>query len=127
MVAAKKRRGPGKPFSKGKGKDRDPRINTAGTPKGETWKSVLNELLAMGGPQVAAFTAAQGKELAKLPGGVPLRVLICVWAITSLSREFSASTWKVIADRSDGTLSDELESRLLALEQAAEDKNHVSD
>jgi hypothetical protein len=80
----------------------------------------------MDGPQVAEFTAAQGKEFQKLPAGVPLRVLISVWMIGSLSRDFSASTWKTLMDRSDGTLSDALEERLLRLEELAEATNGKS-
>jgi hypothetical protein len=116
-------RGKGKPFKRGKGKDRDARINAEGaTPKGETWRTVLSELLKMDGPQIAAFTAAQGKEFTKLPSRVPLRVLICVWAIASLSRDFNAGLWVAMMDR-EQKLSDELEKRLLALERAREGKH----
>jgi hypothetical protein len=124
MTSEKKRRGPGRPFAKGKGAKRDPRINTAGCPKGDTWRTILNKLLSMDGPAIAEFTAAQGREFQKLPSGVPLRVLICVWMIASLSRDFSASTWKTLMDRSDGTLSDALEERLLRLEELAEEKSN---
>ena len=110
-----KKRGTGKPFKKGKGPERDPRINAAGAPKGESWRSVLNELLAMDGPSVTAWASDQAKEFQKLPAGVPLRSLVCLWAIASLSRDFSPGVWTALMDRTDGKVGD-FEARIRALE-----------
>ena len=117
-------RGKGKPFKRGKGKDRDVRINAAGAPpKSETFAGTLRLLLALDGAGIVAWAGEQAKEFKKLPAGVPLRSLVCLWAIASLSRDFNAATFNAICDRTDGKLGDELEKRLLALEKLAEEKH----
>ena len=125
-MAEKKKRGPGKPFKKNDPEtgEVDARINRNGAPpRSETFAGCLRELLAMDGPQIQEWAGKQAAEFSKLPAGVPLRSLVCLWAIASLSRDFTSGVWNAIMDRTDGKLGDALEARLLALEKLLEARN----
>jgi hypothetical protein len=126
MDKTKKRRGPGRPFRKNDPKtgERDERINREGAPpRSESFAGCLRELLALDGPAVEVWAGKQAKEFSKLPAGVPLRSLVCLWAVASLSRDFTSGVWTALMDRTDGRLGDVLEDRLRALEKLVEAKN----
>jgi hypothetical protein len=126
MDKTKKRRGPGRPFKKGKGADRDSRINTAGAPpREESYAGTFRAIGDMAGEQLAEWGAEQLKEFRKLPPGVTLKTMTCLWAFASLARDFSPGVWNSIMDRVDGKVGD-VEDRLRALEKLVEAKNGCS-
>jgi hypothetical protein len=118
----------GKPFKKNNPLtgEKDSRINRSGAPKkSDSWAQSLRIVGDMTGPEVARWGTSTAREFGRLPPGLTLKVLVCLNVYASLLHDFSASTWRELMSRTDGSLGDILESRLLALE-AAQEKNNVN-
>ena len=106
QASAKKKRGPGKPFTKG-----DPRINVKGAPKrGESWAETIKKIGELDGPSVAALWDTQHKEFAKLPEGITMKQLVVMTVYAALLREPSPGNWRELMERADGKVKGEVEN-----------------
>lgn len=72
-------------------------------PKGQTWRDVFNEILAMQGSHVADWIALLAKDFDKV-GAVRLRDAIAAKVIISLIADPTPGLLRVVMERTDGLL-----------------------
>lgn len=96
-VTAKKR-GKGKPFSKG-----DARINRSGAPRsGLSWKEILDTIGNLDGQQALDRAGRIFAELKKYPSGVTLKELAAISYFIRMVNDPNGALLTAVADRTDG-------------------------
>ena len=101
----KKRRGPGKPFTKN-----DPRINRAGTPRtGLSWKEILEDIGNLDGQQALERAGKIFADLRKYPQGVTLKELSAISYFIRMINDPNGSLLNAVADRTEGKVPDRIQ------------------
>ena len=77
--------------------------NPGGRPKdGESFATVLRDLLSKDGPEIANLCKTYAKEFRQLPAGVNMRSMIALRWIVSLMAEPTTGLLQQMIDRTDG-------------------------
>jgi len=77
--------------------------NPGGRPKdGESFASVLRDLLSKDGPEIAGLCTTYAKEFRQLPKGVNMRSMIALRWIASLMADPTTGLLQQMIDRTDG-------------------------
>ncbi len=97
--------------------------NPAGRPpEGQSWSAVIKSVTNATAEELAAMVGAHsalGRELAKMPRGVPMKTLIAIRLCTALLFTPSAGLARAVFDVEE---LQELEARVKALEDRAHEK-----
>lgn len=77
--------------------------NPGGRPKdGESFASVLRDLLSKDGPEIARMCKLYAKEFAQFPEGVNMRQIVVMRWLASILNEPSTGLLQQMIDRTDG-------------------------
>lgn len=119
----------GKPFAKGKGKDRDARINAGGRPKdGCTMADALRwarEQYAQDLIDVVGKNNPMYRDIIQYPPNVQVKYLAAIRAWTQFLFDPTAPMLKEITDRVDGKVKDTLSVEMLSVEALQEAMSKV--